>query len=84
MDARVLLLRLVLVQIIALEQEKSEDREVKSATPIGWKGRRTLTEQLFFLFAPMGDNFIRIGAIFFTFAAAFFFSGTRGLLLRFL
>lgn len=43
-----------------------------------------LTEQLFFLLALMGDSFIRIGAIFLIFAAAFFLSETRGLLLRFL
>lgn len=87
MDAGVLLLRLVLVQIVALAERSSEDQQVKTATATGWSGTArglTLTEQLFFLLAPMGDSFIRIGAIFLTFAAAFFFSGTRGLLLRFL
>lgn len=52
-----------------------------------WRGREgclTLTEQLFFLLALMGESFIRMGAIFLIFAAAFFLSETRGLLLRFL
>lgn len=46
----------------------------------------TLTEQLFFLLALIGDNLIRMGAIFLALATAeaFFLSGTRGLLLRFL
>lgn len=43
-----------------------------------------LTEQLFFLLAPMGASLILMGAIFFALAAAFFLSSTRGLLLRFL
>lgn len=91
-DAGVLLLRLVLLHVVALTgRARGEERR-----RLGEKGKRTknkkelacderrLTEQLFFLLAPMGDSLMRMGAIFLALAAAFFFSGTRGLLLRFL
>lgn len=89
-DAGVLLLRLILIHIIALvekREEKDSDEKNKTGTNklLEWWFRvSVLTEQLFFLLAPIGDSLILIGAIFLAFAAAFFLSGTRGLLLRFL
>lgn len=95
MHAGVLLLGLILVHVLALTESKERVKErrnnSKQVTELedeeaGMETERSfeLTEQLFFLLAPIGDSLIRMGAIFFAFAKAFFFSGTRGLLLRFL
>lgn len=88
MDAGVLLLRLVLIQVFALTgAQKSEQAQNKHKVIIHFYEQDEdirLTEQLFFLLALIGKSLIRIGAIFLALAAAFFLSGTRGLLLRFL